>query len=109
MACYAVSLTSNETIFCKTIKTSTVNLYLSDDAKLAIFKNLPDPTKNILHQKSSYIIDVTNEHKRWESMPNRREPLTFSIVDFSFQITLANSPQLNSLEVALTDWFIIGM
>ena len=109
MACYAVSLTSNETIFCKTIKTSAVNLYLSDATKLAIFKNLPDPTENQLNQKSSYIINVTNEHKRWESMPNRREPLTFSMVDFSFKTTLAISPDHNTLEAALTDWFIIGM
>ena len=109
MACYAVSLTSNENVFCKTIKTSTVNLYLSDTAKLAIFKNLPVPTKNLLNQKSSYIINVTNEHKQWESMPNKRETLTLSTVDFGLKNTLANSPEHNTLEAALTDWFIIGM
>ena len=42
-------------------------------------------------------------------MPNRREPLTFSMVDFGFKNTLANSPEQNTLDAALTDWFIIGM
>ena len=111
MACYAVSLTSNETIFCCTIKATTVNLYLSDAAKLAIFKNLHDPTKNVLNQKSSYITNVVNEHRRWESMPNRREPLTFSMVDQAFSDTYGSpGPKLDdSLEAALTDWFILGM
>ena len=45
MACYTVSLTSNETIYCKTIKSSTVNLYFIDTAKLAIFNNKPIPPK----------------------------------------------------------------
>ena len=111
MACYTVSLTSNETIFCKSIKASTVNLYISDAAKLAIFNNLPDPTKNALSQKSSYITNVINEHKRWELMPNRREPLTYAMVDLSFtQVYGSVSSQFNdSLEAALTDWFILGM
>ena len=111
MACYAVSLTSNETIFCKSIKASTVNLYISDAAKLAIFNNHPDPTKNSLSQKSSYITNVVNEHKRWELMPNRREPLTYMMVDFSFlQAYGSGSAQSNdSIEAALTDWLILGM
>ena len=111
MACYAVSLTSNETIFCRIVKASTVNLYLSDTAKLAIFKNLPDPTKNVLNQKSSYISNVVNEHQRWEYMPNRREPLTFSMVDRGFSSSygsIADTPN-DSLEAALTDWFILAM
>ena len=111
LACYAVSLTSNETIFYCIIKASTVNLYLSDAAKLAIFKNLPDPTKNSLNQKSSYITNVVNEHRRWETMPNRREPLTFLMVErlFSLSYGCTSTAVNDSLEAALTDWFIIGM
>ena len=56
VACHAISLTSNETIFCQTVKkAATIKLYLADAAKLEIFKNLPDPrlgrisfVKNIL-------------------------------------------------------------
>ena len=111
MACYTVSLTSNETIFCKSIKASTVNLYISDAAKLAIFNNQPDPTKNALSQKPSYITNVVNEHKRWELMPNRREPLTYVMADLSFSQTYGLSPLKanDSLEAALTDWLTLGM
>ena len=110
MVCYAVSLTSNETIFCKTIKTSTVNLYLFDYVKLAIFKNLPDPTKNSLQQKSSYIINVINEHKRWESMPYRRETLTL-MVDFAYNkyYNPSSPAEQDTLDAALVNWLIIGM
>ena len=54
MACYAASLTSNETIFCKVIKSSTVSNYLTDAAKLSILNKLPDPTKNGFNQRSPY-------------------------------------------------------
>ena len=111
MACYTVSLTSNETIYCRTIKSSTVNLYVTDAAKLAIFNNKPDPTKNVLNQRSNYIANVINEHKRWESMPNRREPLTYSMVDHLFNITHTPlmKPQNDTLPASVLDWFILGM
>ena len=48
MACYTVSLTSNETIYCRTIRSFTVNLYITDAAKLAILNHKPDPTKTNL-------------------------------------------------------------
>ena len=111
MACYTVSLTSNETIYCKTIKSSTVNLYVTDAAKLAIFNNKPEPTKNALNQRSSYIANVINEHKRWEFMPNHREPLTYSMVDHLFNITHIPimNPQNDTLPASVIDWFILGM
>ena len=43
MACYTVGLTSNETIYCHTIKSATVTLYMSDAAKLTVLNNKPDP------------------------------------------------------------------
>ena len=110
MACYTVSLTSNETIYCKTIRASTVNLYVSDASKLAIFANQPDPTKNQLNQKSSYITNVVNEHRRWESMPNRREPLTYAMVDYACSLLPPSPPSdAAALDEAITDWFILGM
>ena len=111
LACYAVSLTSNETIFCRIIKASTVNLYLSDAAKLAIFKNLSDPTKNSFNQKSNHITNVVNDHRQWETMPNRSEPLTFPMVDRAYLLPYGPAPKTpnDSLTAALIDWFIIGM
>ena len=111
MACFTVSLTSNETIFCKTIKSCTVSLYLSDAAKLSILSKLPDPTKNKFNQRSQYISNVLAEHKRWESMPNRREPLTFAMVQQAqINLTKNGTSSFNdSLPQALGDWFLIGL
>ena len=64
MACYAISLTSNQSIYCKIIKSSTVSTYLSDAAKLSIMNKLHDPTKDVYNQRSQFITNVINEHKR---------------------------------------------
>ena len=111
MACYVVSLTSNEAVYCRTIKSATVNLYISDAVKLAVLNNTPDPSKNQLNQKSTYITNVINEHKRWESMPNRREPLTYTMVDHLCHMVYNNTSPLSCdcLESVLADWLILGM
>ena len=110
MACYTVSLTSNETVYCKTIKAATVTLYVSDVAKLATLCNKPDPSKNQLNQRSIYITNVINEHKRWESMPNRRESLTYRMVDYLFtMVHNGSSPKLDDSSATLADWLILGM
>ena len=110
MACYASSLTSNETIFCKTIKASTVSHYLTDAAKLSILNKLPDPTKNGFNQMSPFIQNILKEHKRWESIPNRREPLTYLMVQHAALEASKNLPvSQDSLGHALYDWFVLGM
>ena len=61
MACFAVSLTSNETIFCKTIKSCTVSLYLSDTAKLSILSKLPDPARiNLIRDHNISLMFLQN-------------------------------------------------
>ena len=111
MACYAVSLTSNETIYCRKIKSATVNLYVSDAAKLAILNNKPDLSKNQLNQKSTYITNVINEHKSWKSISNRREPLTYIMVDHLYHSAYPADSSLpnDSSSAVLADWLILGM
>ena len=110
MACYATSLTSNETIFCKTIKSSTISIYLTDAAKLSILNKLPDPTKNGFNQTSHYIQNILREHRRWESIPNRREPLTYPMVQqAALEAKKDLSPCQHTLNHALYDWLVLGM
>ena len=109
MACYTASLVSNGSIFCKTIKAATISNYLSDAAKLSIMNRLQDPTKTSINQRSPYIRSILHEHKRWESMPNRREPLTYNMVNQAIINNTRNHYCTNSLNSALTDWFILGM
>ena len=109
MACYAISLPSNQSIYYKTIKASTVFTYLSDMAKLSIMNKLPDPTKNAFNQRSHFISNVINEHKRWETMPHRREPLTYKMVlQAHTNLFKSNSP-IDSLQQVLFDWMVLGM
>ena len=43
-------------------------------------------------------------------MPNRREPITYSMVDHLVSTTqISNISKLDSLPAALADWFILGM
>lgn len=52
-----------------------------------------------------YISKVLLEVKRWESMPNRREPVTLEMIKHM----IANrSSVMTSLSNALTDWHIAG-
>ena len=109
MACYAISLTTNQSIYCKTVKASTVSTYLSDAAKLSILNKLHDPTKNAFNQRSHFITNVLSEHKRWESMPNRREPLTYKMIHKA-QLDLAKSSSpIDSLPQVLFDWMVLGI
>ena len=67
-----------------------------------IFFMYPDPTKNKLNQKNTYIINVVNEHSRWETMHNRRKSLTYVIVDFVFnQVYISKPPCLNDIVLKL--------
>ena len=65
---------------------------------------------NILGKECVYIKDILNESKRWESIPNRREPLTKEMVEYVINKgkELAKSNQDN-IYSALSDWLILGL
>ena len=82
MACYAAILASCHTIQCKGIRVSTISKYLSATAILSIPFQTMNSLVNIYGEKSRLVEDIKNEAKRWESIPNRREPLTKDMVRF---------------------------
>ena len=82
MACYTANLASGENLLCKTIKSGTIIRYLSAAAELSIQLNTISPLLDITGKRSKYITDVLNEIKRWEQVPNRREPLTKSMINY---------------------------
>ena len=114
MACYTASLTDSETLLCKSIRTNTVKKYLDAVSELFFMVNMYDPTKNLQGVRSTYIEAVLKEHLRWEVIPNRREPLTYLMVDHAYnevlQRMLTNEKfAMDSLEECLCDWLILGM
>jgi hypothetical protein len=57
-------------------------------------------------KKSDWVESVIKEHKRWEEMPNRQEPVTIEMIEFI--IKLAEDQDEDSLWAAMRDWLIQG-
>lgn len=92
----------------ETIKSSTISKYLTAVSKLYIAYGLEDHRQNRITKQQSYLIrNVLLEQKRWELMPNRRDPLTWEMVNHLHEISSNDSPHF--LYQALDDWFAIGM
>ena len=114
LACYTASLSNSETLLCKSIRTATIRRYLDAISDLYVKANFQDPLKNLYGEKSPYVEAVLKEHLRWETVPNRREPLTYQMVDFAYKEVTTKLVENNdyvpdNLHECLTDWFILGM
>ena len=76
MTWYSVHLVGGHTLLCKTIVSGTIKRYLSAAAELSRPANLLNPCLDIMGNMSRYINNILKELKIWESVPNRREPVT---------------------------------
>ena len=109
MACYTAYLASGETLLCKTIKSSTIKRYLSAAVELSTHANMINPCLDIMGKQSTYITNILKELKRWESMPNRKEPVTKKMIEYIIrkgQSLYNKNP--NNIYTALADWLIVG-
>ena len=66
-----------------------------------------NPTIDIIGKQSQLITDLIHECKRWESIPNRREPVTKDMVDYL--IDKGASKYSDNHVAATADWLIIGL
>ena len=67
-----------------------------------------DPTLSYTGRgRPLHLSKVLSEHKRWESMPNRREPLTKKML--LWIISLAHTHPAHSAIPALADWCILAI
>ena len=82
IACYAATLSSRNIIQYKNISVSTILKYVSTASALSFPFQVMNSLVNIYGKKSQLIKDIKHEAKRWESMPNRRKPLTMDMVKF---------------------------
>ena len=109
MACYTAYLASGETLLCKTIKSSTIKRYLDAAAELSTHAQMINPCLDIMGNQSVYITNILKELKRWESMPNRKEPVTKQMIEYIIkkgQSLYNRNP--NNIYTALADWLIVG-
>ena len=114
-AAYAVYLALGNTLLSITIKSGTITSYLADAAKIVDNgrkannkRSLPDPRIDVTTGNThAAITTVKKEVERWESMPNRRDPLTKGmIMRLAMQV---KSFLLFSLFYVLMDWFVLGL
>ena len=111
IAFYGIYLSTGNTIKSQAIQTPTLKKYLNVAGGCSGVVTSYDPNKagdTTYLQKikvSPIIRAVINEHHRWESVPNRREPVTKSMIAHWINST-NNDP--NSFDSAITDWMFLG-
>jgi hypothetical protein len=118
-AMFAVYLALGHTLLCKTIKSATISNYLRVAAKHVVSarRRIPNPNNILLWQdpridmttgkNASTITGVLAEVKRWENMPNRREPLTVDMV--VYQKLQCREDEPHSESAAMYDWEVFGL
>jgi len=103
-ACFTLDLTLVHTFWFRAIRTSTIKLYL----KAA---SCPMRMQTISYSRlpsfPPLVKDILDEYKKWEVVPNRREPFTLDML-IHFQ-KLANIAHPDSYDAALFDWLLIGI
>ena len=110
LALYATHLATGSTLHCRSIKAATINSYLADVAKfLGRFREVDPRFTSSAETKLAPIIGkVIQEQRRWEVVPNRREPFTMSL-----QLVLADKaarhPNSCSFDAAIADWTLCNM
>ena len=108
MACYTAHLASGQTLLCRAIKTETIKKYLKAATDLSLPFQMMNPTLNLLGNQSKYIGDILHEASRWESMPNRREPLTKDMVVYILDKGSAMD-SADNLYTVMGDWLTLGL
>ena len=109
MACYAADLVAGENLLCMTLKAGTILCYLQAAAELSIPANMMNPCLDITGKQSKYIRDIITEMKRWESIPDRREPVTKAMVEYIFNKgMMISKSNKDNLYAALANWLILG-
>ena len=110
MACYTAHLSLGHTLLCKTIKSGTIVKYLNAAAELSISAKMVNPCLDIMGKQYEGIKTVLRELKRWEKMPNRREPITKSMIEYIIDKGKSlYKENNNNIYISLSDWLIIGL
>jgi hypothetical protein len=113
LAMYAQHLGTGSTLLCRSIRSATIKGYITAAASFhALFGPHPRDFRkdNAVDAKISTTLSaVYDELKRWEDVPNRREPYTLEMLD-DMGREFANSGRgSNTLDAALLDWFTCGL
>ena len=108
MASYVVTLALGHTLKCMSIKADTMIRYLNAAEELSIPKNIINLSLNFMGKRSHFIEAIIKESKRWEEMPNRKEPLTEEMILYIIKKSKEEDND-NGIYHAMADWLIMGI
>jgi hypothetical protein len=109
LALYAVHLATGNTLWCQSIKATTILKYLRDVAKFLGRYSILDARYASAADKTlaPCIKAVTDEVARWEKIPDRREPFTIEMHKHLASIQSSCSP--DTIIPVITDWAGCGL
>ena len=107
MACYTAHLASGQTLLCRAIMTLTIKKCLKAATDLSLPFQMMNPALNLLGNQTKNIGDILHEATRWESMPNRREPLTKDMIVYVMDKGSALS-SADNLYTVMGDWLTLS-
>ena len=109
LAMYAVYLATGNTLFHKTVKSSTVATYLRNVATLIVPVRGLDPRYECPTdtKMSPCILKILNKMKTWEQLPKRREPFTIDMLMELVDLAEVSDP--DGLLAAIKNHFTCGM
>jgi hypothetical protein len=109
MALYAMHLATGSSLRHRTIKAATISHYLASVAKFLSRFSDRDVRKTVDSSNIAPCIkSITDEVKRWEDMPTRREPFTPEMWTY-IHTQLRPNVSPDSLIAACDDWFACGI
>jgi hypothetical protein len=110
-ALYAQHLAQGHTLFCRTIKVSTIKKYLL--ALAVFFRGFGSHERDFRMSDNNVLIPELSklyaDLQRWETVPNRREPFTLEMLHVLHSLVLSTHVSADSDLAALLDWFTIGL
>jgi hypothetical protein len=109
-ALFAAHLATGSTLHCRSIKSANINCYLVDVVKFIGQYQEVDPrfTSSADTKLAPIIAKVLQEQRRWEVVPNRREPFTMSL-QLILSKKAASAPHTCSFDAAIANWTLCNM
>lgn len=110
LALYATHLATGSTLHCRSLKSSTIASYLLDVAKfIGRFRDVDPRFRSAADTRlAPAIAKVLEEQKRWETVPNRREPFNLELHNLLSQQATTN-PDDCCLDAAMANWTLCNL
>jgi len=99
-----MDLTMGHSFWFKAIRTNTIKLYLK---AASCPMRVPTVSGSRLPSFPPLVKDILDDYKKWEEVPNRREPLTLDMLVYFHKKSLLAHP--DSYDAAIFDWLLIGI